>query len=114
MRVSQLSAVLLVGVALASCGGGSDEDKAKETVTQFFSALEKKDTAKLCDDLLTEDFIQLTTGATGDRAKDECRRQFSTFREPNVELGKVGKVEIDGDTASVAASVKRMGQTQPQ
>jgi hypothetical protein len=109
-----LAAALVAVLALAACGGGNDEDEAKKTVEQFFTALEKKDTGKLCDDLLTKGFIEQTTGATGDRAEKECRRQFSRLKAADIKLDKVEKVKVDGDDATVRAAIDRSGQTQPQ
>jgi hypothetical protein len=114
MRHSVIAALVLVSALAAGCGGGSDEDDAKATVAQFFSAIQKKNTAKLCDDLLTKDFIEQTTGATGDRAGQECRRQFKALRTANIKLAKVEKVEIDGDNARVAATIESQGQPRPQ
>jgi hypothetical protein len=110
-----LTAALVLAVVVAGCGGGgNDEGDAKATVTQFFTAIEKRDSAKLCDDLLTKDFIEQSTGATGDRAGKECRSQFKSLRAANIKLAKVGKVKIDGDNATVAATVEAQGQTRPQ
>ena len=101
-------------LSLAACGGGSDEDKAKRTVTQFFTALDKNDTAKLCEDLLTEEFIEQTTGATGDRAGEQCPRAFSRLQASDVELGKFGRVSVDGEEATVRAAIVRQGHSLPQ
>jgi hypothetical protein len=109
-----LTAALVLGVVVAGCGGGTDEGDAKTTVTQFFTAIQKQDAAKLCDDLLTKDFIEQSTGATGDRAGQECRSQFKSLRATNIKLAKVDKVKIDGDNATVTATVESQGQTRPQ
>jgi hypothetical protein len=112
---NSLIAALVLGVALAvGCGGGSDESDAKSTVTQFFKAIKDKDSAKLCDDLLTKDFIEQTTGSTGKDAGQECRRQFKTLRAANVKLVKVGKAKVKGDNASVAATIESQEQSRPQ
>ena len=108
-----LAAAIVLGV-LAGCGGDTDSSDAKTTVRQFFTAIEKQDAAKLCDDLLTKDFIEESTGATGDRAGQECQSQFKTLRAANIKLVKVGKVKVDGDNASVTAIVEAQGQTRPQ
>jgi hypothetical protein len=108
------TAALVLGVVVAGCGGGNDEADAKATVTQFFTAIHKQDTGKLCDDLLTTDFIEQSTGATGDRAGQECRSQFKSLRATNIKLAKVDKVKIDGNDATVTATVEAQGQTRPQ
>jgi len=109
-----LAAVLVAVLALAACGGGNDEDQAKDTVRQFFTALEDKDAGKLCDDLLSKDFIEQITGATGDRAGKECRAQFTRLQATDIKLGKIDKVKVDGDRATVRATIERQGQSQPQ
>ena len=77
----RLLTLTLVAVAcLAGCGGGNDKKDAGDTVKQFFTALQKRDTAKLCNRLLTKDFIESTTGTTGDEAKRECQSQPQIFR----------------------------------
>ena len=109
-----LTAALVLGALVAGCGGDTDETDAKTTVRQFFSAIQKRDATKLCDDLLTKDFIEESTGATGDRAGEECRSQFKNLRAANVKLAKVDQVKIDGDNATVTATVEAQGQTRPQ
>jgi hypothetical protein len=109
-----LVAGLVVALALLGCGGGNDEDQAKQSVEQFFTALEKKDSGKLCNDLLTKDFLEQITGATGDRAVSECKSQFKQLQATNIRLGRVDSVKVDGDTATVRATIERSGQSQPQ
>ena len=109
-----LIAALVLGAVIAGCGGDTDDSDAKTTVRQFFTAISKQDAAKLCDDLLTKDFIEESTGATGDRAGQECRSQFKTLRAANIKLVKVGKTKVDGDRATVTATVEAQGQTRPQ
>ena len=109
-----LIAVLVLAAALAGCGGGNDQDDAQATVKEFFTAIEKKDADKLCDDLLTKDFIEQSTGASGDRAGQECRSQFKSLQATGVKLDNVGRVRIDGDNATVTATVEAQGQRRPQ
>jgi hypothetical protein len=109
-----LTAALVLGALVAGCGGDTDETDAKTTVRQFFSAIQKRDATKLCDDLLTKDFIEESTGATGDRASQECQSQFKTLRAANIKLVKINKVAIDGDKGTVTATVEAQGQSHPQ
>jgi len=109
-----LAAAAVAVIAVAGCGGGNDEDEAKKTVEQFFTALDKRDADKLCGEVLTREFIEQSTAATGDRADRECRRQFSSLQAPNVKLREVQKVTVDGDDATVRALIERSGQPQPQ
>jgi ketosteroid isomerase-like protein len=112
MRVA-LAAMLTAVMALSACGGGNDETQARDTVRQFFTALRKRDTTKLCDELLSKDFLKETTLGTGD-PKRECRRQFRQLKTPNFKLVRVGNVKVNGDDATVAAVIERDNQPQPQ
>ena len=109
-----LTLILVAAACLAACGGGNDKQQAGDTVKQFFAALEKRDLGKLCDRLLTKDLLQRTTGATGDRAGQECRRQFKDIKATDFKLVSVGKVTVKGDKATVEAIIERQGQSQPQ
>jgi ketosteroid isomerase-like protein len=108
-----LAAGLIAVVALSACGGGSDETQAKDTVRQFFTALQKRDAAKLCDHLLSKDFIKQTTLGTDD-PKQECRSQFKQLKTPGFKLVRVGNVKVNGDDATVATVIERDDQAQPQ
>jgi Domain of unknown function (DUF4878) len=108
-----LAAALTAVMALSACGGGDDETQAKDTVRQFFTALQKRDAAKLCDHLLSKDFLKETTLGTGD-SKQECRRQFKQLKTPGFKLVRVGNVKVDGDDATVATVIERDNQAQPQ
>src|SRR3954454_18215364 len=108
-----LAAALTAVMALSACGGGDDETQAKDTVRQFFTALQKRDAAKLCDRLLSKEFLKQTTLGTGD-PKQECRRQFKDLKTPGFKLVRVGKVTVKGDDASVATVIERDDQAQPQ
>ena len=108
-----LAAALAAVMALSACGGADDETQARDTVRQFFTALQKRDAAKLCDRLLSKQFLEQTTLGTGD-AKKECRRQFKELKTTGFKLVRVGKVTVDGDRATVAAVIERDRQAQPQ
>jgi ketosteroid isomerase-like protein len=108
-----LAAALTAALALSACGGGDDETQAKDTVRQFFTALQKRDAAKLCDHLLSKDFLKETTLGTGD-PKQECRRQFKQLKTPGFKLVRVGNVKVNGDDATVATVIERDNQAQPQ
>jgi hypothetical protein len=108
-----LAAALTAVIGLSACGGGDDQAQVRDTVKQFFTALQKKDANKLCDRLLSKDFLKQTTLGTGD-PKKECRRQFKELKTTGFKLVRVGKVTLDGDRASVAAVIERDDQAQPQ
>jgi predicted lipid-binding transport protein (Tim44 family) len=97
-------------LALAGCGG-DDEQEAEQTIRDFVKATNERDVDKLCGDLLTKDFIERTTQATGDNARDACKQQFKTGRV-KLGLGQIKKTEIDGDKATVTAEIELQGQKQ--
>src|SRR4051812_22354424 len=109
-----LTLALIAAACLAACGGGNDKQGAGDTVKQFFGALQKRGGDKLCDRLLTQDFIERTFGATGDRARKECRSEFKLLKTTDFKLVSVGKVTVSGDKARAEAIIERGGQTQPQ
>jgi hypothetical protein len=109
-----LTLTLVAAACLCACGGGNDKKDAGDTVKQFFTALQKRDAAKLCNRLLTKDFIEGTTGATGSEAHRECRSQFELLKSSDFKLVSVDKVTVNGDKASVETTIERSGQAQPQ
>jgi hypothetical protein len=95
-------------------GGGDDEGDAEQAVRDFVTATSKRDADKLCDELLTEEFIEQATGATGDQALDACKQQLKATRGLRLELRSIRRTEVDGDDATVVAVVEVQGQEQPR
>jgi hypothetical protein len=89
-------------LALAACGG-DDRQEAEQTVRAFVEATNERDADRFCDELATQEYLEQTTGATGDQAKDECKRQLAGATGLRLELARIGRTEVDGDRASVAA-----------
>jgi ketosteroid isomerase-like protein len=101
--------VLLPALALGACGGGDDEEDIEQTVRGFVDATNDQDAETLCGELVTQDFLEKTTGATGDEAKDECRRQLGALQGLSLKLDRIRRTEIDGDRASVTAVLTTQG-----
>lgn len=110
----RVTAVLLAAVWLAACGGGNDKQDAEQTVRDFVKATNDRDADKLCNDLLSKDFIEQTTGATGDKAKSTCKQQLKLLRPTKRKLTKIVKVKVDGDKATVSTILETQDQPQPQ
>jgi hypothetical protein len=108
-----LGAVVIGGAALLT-RGGSDEQKAEETVRQFIKATNEHDGDKLCDDLVTEEFIEQATGATGDRARDVCKKEFKSLKSPGLSLVRIERTEIDGDEGRVTVVLETSRRRLPQ
>ena len=103
-------ALICLLVALSGCGGGNDKADAEQTVRDFVQATRERDADKFCDDLVTEEFLEQTIGATGDKAKESCKREFKNLSGLRVELVRIEKTKLDGDHATVTAVLERQGQ----
>ena len=105
-------ALICLLVAVSGCGGGGDDKKeAEQTVRDFVQATRERDADQFCDELVTQEFLEQTIGATGDKAKESCKREFSNLRGLRVTLVRIVKTEVDGDKATVTAVLDRQGQT---
>jgi hypothetical protein len=107
-------APLLVLVLLVGACGGDDGEEVRQTVRDFVSATNDRDGDKLCDDLVTQDYLEKATGATGDQAKDACKQQLGLITGLKLRLIKLGKPEVDGDEASVRATIAIGSQRTPR
>ena len=105
---------LLAAVPLACGGGGNDEEDIKKVVREFIKATNERDADKWCGELVTDEFRQQVTGATGDRAKDSCRQLLEAQRGSSVEVINTGSVKVDGDEATARVTLERQGQRMPR
>jgi hypothetical protein len=109
--VLALVCALVVG-GVGACGG-DDKSDAEDTVKEFFKATRERDADKFCGELISKEFLQQATGATGDRAQDACKRQVKELRV-NIKLVKIKETKIDGDDATVTATLESQGRKQDQ
>jgi len=112
-RILGLASCFLAIVALGACGGGNDKKDAEQNVRDIVSATNESDGDKFCG-LVTEKFIEQTTGAKGDKAKDACKKQIDSLKSPDLKVNKISKTEIDGDKATVTAVLESSGRKRPQ
>jgi hypothetical protein len=103
-------ALICLLVAVSGCGGGDDRQDAEQTVRDFVEATRERDADKFCDELVTQEFLEQTIGATGDEAKESCKREFRNLSGLRVELVRIEKTELDGDRGTVRAVLERQGQ----
>jgi predicted PilT family ATPase len=109
--VARFAVVLCLLALLVGCGGSDDKQEAEQTVRDFVTALQKRDADTFCDDLVTEDFLGQFSGATGDKAKESCKRELNSLTSlEKVRLVKVESTKVSGDDAAVTAVIERQGQ----
>jgi hypothetical protein len=113
-RAAALLLLLLPVLALGGCGGEDDEEQIDETVRDFVNAANDRDADTFCGEIVTQEFLEKTTGATGDDAQEECRRQLRAIKGLRVKLVRIGKTQIGGDKATVRAVFRAQGVTAPE
>lgn len=102
-------ALICLLVAVSGCGGDDKED-AEQTVRDFVEATRERDADKFCDELVTQEFLEQSIGATGDKARESCKREFNSLSDLRVNLVRVEKTVVDGDSATVTATISSQGQ----
>jgi Domain of unknown function (DUF4878) len=112
LAVARVASFLMLVPILAvpACGGGNDAADAKQAVRDFVTATNARDGDKLCGHLLTQDYMEKATGATGDAAKKACKQQLQLLTGLKIRLVSIGKTTVDGDKASVRAVIVASGQ----
>jgi hypothetical protein len=102
-------ALICLLLAVSGCGGDDKKD-AQQTVRDFVQATRERDADTFCDKLVTREFLEQTIGATGDKATESCKREFSNLSGLRVKLVRIVKTELDGDSATVTAVLDRQGE----
>jgi hypothetical protein len=104
-------------LALAGCGGGGgddDPDEVRQAVRDFVEATNERDGETLCGDLLTQEYLERSTLATGDRADEACRKQLEATTGLRLRLISTGRPKVDGDEARVRAVIDTGGVRAPR
>jgi ketosteroid isomerase-like protein len=107
------AALVVSSICLAGCGGDA-KDQARRAVRDFVKATNEHDAHRYCDQLVTKDFVEGATGATGKQARDVCKRQLRSQRVPPVRLVAIQGTAVHGDRAKVTALLQAGGQSHPQ
>jgi hypothetical protein len=107
---------LVASLALAGCGGDGDDDPAevRQALRDFVKATNERDGEMLCGELLTQEYKEKATGATGDRANDACKQQLEVTTGLEVDLISIGKAEVDADRATLRAVIDTDGVRSPR
>jgi len=108
--MTRFGALICLLALLAGCGGGNDKKDAEQTVRDFVTAVNERDADAYCDDLITEEFREKSTFATGDRASESCKRGLKAIRGLHIELVRIVNTKVDGDKATVTAVLRRSGR----
>ena len=101
-------------LAAAGCGGRDDREQVDQTLRAFVSAVNARDGQRLCEDLVTRDFVEKQTFTKGDKALSDCKRQLSQVKGLKVRLVEIESVRVDGDRARARAVLSVQGQEQDQ
>jgi Domain of unknown function (DUF4878) len=112
--MARIALVLALAVALSACGGDDDSKDAQQTVRDFVEATNAHDGDRLCGDLLSQDYLEKYTGATGDRADDACKQQLTLITGLRLRLVSIDGTEVDDDTATVRATIAMRGERTPR
>ena len=102
--------LVLAAIGLGACGGDDQED-VEQTVRDFVSVSREPDPDVFCGEILSQELLEQTTGATGAGAEDQCRRQLAGAKGVNAELIEIRSTEIDGDEATVLAVIRTQGRS---
>jgi Domain of unknown function (DUF4878) len=108
-----LTVLVLAAVAMAGCGGNDKKD-AEQAVRDFVKATNEHDANKLCEHLLSKDFIEQATGVTGGKARDTCKRQFKGLRGIKIRLVRITNTTVKDDKATVESVIESQAQSQPR
>ena len=101
-------------VKLGSRIVADDAEDVRQALRDFVQATNARDGDELCGELLTQEYLEKYTGATGDDARDQCRELLDATQEGlSIELVEVKRVRVDGDRARVTTTVRtNSGETE--
>jgi hypothetical protein len=109
--VARIVPIICLLALCAGCGGGGDDrEEAEQAVRDFVTATREKDADAFCDELVTQEFLEQATGATGEQATQSCKREIDALTGINVRIVRIVRTEVNEDTARVTAVLARGGE----
>jgi hypothetical protein len=113
--VARIAPAVLVALALIGCGGdGDDRDDARQSIRDFVTATNERDGDRLCGELLSAEYMEKATGASGEEAEEACKQQLDLVTGLRLKLVSLGDTSIDGEEATVRAVIATDGRRTPQ
>jgi len=101
-----LSLLAALVVAAAACGGESDEEAVRATVSDFGKATAAKDYDRLCDDILAPTLLE-SLEEIGLPCRLALERSLGEVRDPRL---VIGAIRVDGDRAQAEVRTSATGQ----
>ena len=113
MRRSALSAAVAIAVAAGvGCGDEPDEKQQVQQVVRDFAKANTQSDGKAFCGLVTRDFRERLTGATGEEVDDQCVKQVDALKGRTIKVLRIDEPRVKGDTATVTAELDFAGQRQ--
>ena len=110
----RLTLVLALAVCMSGCGDDGPQGSPEQTVRDFVEATNKRDAGRFCDELVTQQYLERSTGAKGDAALRACRTDFKALRGLRLKLIKIRAAKVEGERATVRAELEANGTRQVQ
>ena len=107
------TALVFVLAVLPGCGEDDKKD-VEQTVKDFAMTTHSGDSKKFCEELVTQQYLEQSTGAKGDKAEDACKSQFEGSKRLKLKLEEIRSTRIDGERATVKVVLDIQGQKQDQ
>ena len=112
MRSALAAAGAITVAAVARCGGQPDnEQQVQQVVREFAKASTQSDGKAFCE-LVTRDFRERLTGATGEEVDEQCVKQVDALKGRRIKVVRIDEPRVKGDTATVTAELDFAGQRQ--
>jgi len=107
-----IAGTIAAAAAGAGCGGEPDEQQQVQQVVRDFAKANTQSDGKAFCGLVTRDFRERLTGATGEQVDEQCVKQVDALKGRRIEVLRIDEPKVTGDTATVTAELDFSGQRQ--